>query len=90
MVVFILEKVPASVRGELSRWLLELRPGVFVGKVSALVRDELWTFLIPKLKGGSAVLIYPTNNEQGFAFRSEGNPGRTLRDFEGLFLISIQ
>ena len=39
MIVIALERVPVGLRGELSRWLLELRPGVFVGKVSALVRD---------------------------------------------------
>ena len=27
MVVMLLEKVPTSVRGELTRWLLELRAG---------------------------------------------------------------
>ncbi len=42
MIVLILERVPASLRGELTRWLLETRPGVFVGRVSAMVRDKLW------------------------------------------------
>ncbi len=42
MIVLILEKVPTSLRGELTRWLLELKAGVFVGKVSAMVRDRLW------------------------------------------------
>ncbi len=41
MVVIILEKVPAGLRGELTRWLLELKAGVFVGKVSAMVRERL-------------------------------------------------
>lgn len=42
MVVMVLESVPASVRGELTRWLVEPYPGVFVGHVTALVRDRLW------------------------------------------------
>ena len=41
MVVMLMEKVPKSVRGELTRWLIELRSGVFVGNISALVRDKL-------------------------------------------------
>ncbi len=45
MVVMLLEKVPTTVRGELTRWLLELRAGVFVGNISALVRDKLWDML---------------------------------------------
>ena len=42
MLVMILEKVPLRLRGELSRWLLEPRNGVFVGHVNAMVRDKLW------------------------------------------------
>ena len=42
MVVLVLERVPASLRGELSRWMLEARAGVFIGDVTAMVRDKLW------------------------------------------------
>ena len=38
MVVMILERVPVLLRGELTRWLLEVRAGVFVGTMSAGVR----------------------------------------------------
>ena len=33
MIVLILERVPVGLRGELTRWLLEAKAGVFVGKV---------------------------------------------------------
>ena len=49
--------VHVGLRGELSRWLLELRAGVFVGKVSALVRDLLWEEVCQKSQGGSALLL---------------------------------
>lgn len=42
MVVIVLEKVPRGLRGELTRWLVELDTGVFVGQLSATVRDLLW------------------------------------------------
>ena len=42
MIVIILENVRTNVRGELSRWLFEVKAGIFTGKVSALVRSELW------------------------------------------------
>ena len=42
MIVLIVERAPASLRGEVTRWLLETQPGVFVGHVSAMVRDKLW------------------------------------------------
>lgn len=87
MLVLILEKVPSSLRGELSRWLFEVKVGVFVGKVSALVREELWKMLTNKLKLGSAMLIYPMNNEQGFSIRTLGDTSRVVEDIEGLLLI---
>ncbi len=88
MVVIILENVTASVRGELTRWLLELRAGVFVGKVSAMVRDKLWESVCSKVgKKGGGFLLHPINTEQGYVIRSIGTTTRTIEDYDGLFLI---
>jgi CRISPR-associated protein Cas2 len=87
MVVFILENAKPSLRGELSRWLFEIKAGVFAGRVSALVRDELWELISQKLGNGSAVMIYPQRNEQGFGARMLGNPSRSLVDIEGILLV---
>lgn len=90
MVVVILESVPKSVRGELTRWLLELRAGVFAGNVSAIVRDKLWEMLCTKLKSGNAVLLHNAANEQGFLIRTHGESNYKIRDFDGLQLITIK
>ena len=90
MVVLILERVTPGLRGELTRWLLEPRANVFVGRISAMVRDKLWEKICKGLRGrSSATLIYASDNEQGFAIRQEGDPTRLVRDFEGLFLVTI-
>jgi CRISPR-associated protein Cas2 len=89
MVIFILEKVPSGLRGELSRWLLEPKAGVFVGKVSALVRDLLWEKICQESRGGSALLIHASPTEQGFDLRLWGEPRRRVEDFEGLYLIRV-
>ena len=34
MTVIVLDCAPESIRGELTRWFLELKPGVFAGKVN--------------------------------------------------------
>ncbi|OLP18277.1 type I-E CRISPR-associated endoribonuclease Cas2 [Leptolyngbya sp. 'hensonii'] len=86
MVVFVLENVSPSLRGEMSRWLFEIKAGVFTGRISALVRDELWKYISEKVGNGSAILIYSTNNEQGFSARMLGSPSRTLEDIEGILL----
>lgn len=87
MVVMVLERVPASVRGELTRWMLELHAGMFVGTLSALVRDKLWELVCTKMAGGAGLLVYSTNTEQGFAVRLWGATSKVPVEYEGLTLI---
>ena len=87
MMVLILERVPPGLRGELTRWLLEAKAGVFVGGVSALVREKLWLRACASIGGGAGMLIYPADTEQGFAIRFWGKTSHTVADFDGLFLI---
>jgi len=42
----------------LTRWLLEISPGVFVGHVPARVRDALWDRVIEMCRDGRAILVY--------------------------------
>lgn len=85
----MLEKVSTSLRGEVSRWLLEIKAGVFVGKLSALVRDELWAYITEKLGEGQALMVYSANTEQGFLARSMGDRSRMLEDIDGILLVKI-
>lgn len=87
MVVLSIEHVPASLRGELSRWLIEPRPGVFVGTVNAMVRDRLWKRLTANPRCGAAVMMHAADTEQGYAVRMLGQPTRAPVNFDGLVLI---
>ena len=89
MVVMVLERVPPSLRGELTRWMLELRAGVFVGTLTALVRDKLWELACRGMVEGAGILVYSADTEQGFAIRFWGIPDRLVEDFEGLTLIRV-
>ncbi len=89
MLVMILKRVSPALRGELSRWLLEPQAGVFVGDVSAMVRDKLWDKCIGRRKGGAVLQIWTTNNEQGFRMRADGLLGREIVERDGLQLIRI-
>lgn len=89
MVVMILESVPTSLRGELNRWLIEPHPGVFVGHLSAMVRDRLWEKCCQKVKDGGVLQLWSTNNEQRFSIRAFGTTRRELVDFDGLQLIRL-
>lgn len=87
MVVLLLESVPARMRGELSRWMIEPRVGVFVGNISAMVRDKLWEHLVKQEPTGGLMMLYSAKTEQGFAIRVSGDTTRRVVDMEGLFLI---
>ena len=87
MVVIVLERVPASLRGELTRWLLELHAGVFAGRVSAMVRDRLWERACASMGGGAGLLLHSADTEQGFAVRFSGDTSRRVVDFDGLVLV---
>lgn len=89
MVIMILERVPTGLRGELTRWFLEPKAGVFVGRVSAMVRDRLWEKACGQAKEGGCVMIHTSDNEQGFRICSWGKTARSVEDFEGLFLIRV-
>ncbi len=89
MVVIILEKVPPSLRGTLSRWMIEPHPGIFVGHLSARVRDKLWERCVAAKRTGGVIQIWSTNNEQRFAIRMDGITRREVVDWEGIALIRI-
>ena len=83
----ILKKVPASLKGELSRWLIEPETGVFLGDPSARVRDELWNMALKKCREGFVLQIWSRNTPQGYAYRSSGPNDRQMVDFEGIALV---
>jgi CRISPR-associated protein Cas2 len=89
MVLVILEKVPRGLRGELTRWMLEPKTGIFVGSVTGMVRERLWQKLCDESRDGSCVMIHSDNTEQGFSIRIVGEPSRQVVDFEGLSLIRV-
>ena len=89
MVILVLERVPVGLRGELSRWMIEPKTNVFVGKMSAMVRDKLWEAACAGCKEGAALMIHPARTEQGFAIRTWGPTSRRIMDYEGLFLVRI-
>lgn len=90
MVVIILERVPTSLRGELTRWMLEPKAGVFVGRVSAMVRDKLWELVCGRLRGGAGMMVHTAEGEQGYAVRFWGMRSRMAVDYEGLTLVAYK
>ncbi|MFJ2769733.1 type I-E CRISPR-associated endoribonuclease Cas2e [Streptomyces sp. NPDC087300] len=86
MTVIVLANCPPGLRGFLTRWLLEISPGVFLGAPSSRVRDVLWAEVRQYSGQGRALLAYQTDNEQGFAFETHDHAWHPI-DHEGLTLL---
>lgn len=87
MITVILSSPPAKLSGHLTRWLIEVSPGVYVGNPNARIRDALWEMIIGTITTGRAVMTYPTrSNEQGFEIRVHRSQWETV-DFDGMTLM---
>jgi CRISPR-associated protein Cas2 len=92
MIVLVLTAVPVGLRGDLSRWLLEIAPGVFAGRVSRRVRERLWVRVRHGILkgGGSAVLVITAHDrEQGYDILTAGVGRRIPADFDGITLMRM-
>lgn len=86
MITLVLSKVPEGLRGNLTKWLMEVAPGVFVGQVNPRIRDELWRLVCDGLEGGTALLVLQARNEQGFEVRNAGHAWTPV-DLDGLVAL---
>lgn len=86
MIVITLTDCPPGLRGDLTKWLQEINTGVYVGQVSARVRDQLWTRVIENAKNGRATMVYSAQNEQRLDFRVHNTAWEPI-DFDGLKLV---
>jgi CRISPR-associated protein Cas2 len=89
MLVIVVENVPPRLRGRLAIWLLEVRAGIYVGKVSRRVREMIWETIVLGLGEGNAVMAWSTNTESGFDFLTLGENRRIPVEMDGIKLVSF-
>lgn len=89
MLVVVTENVPPRLRGRLAVWLLEIRAGVYVGDVSAKIREMIWQQVFVLADEGNVVMAWATNTESGFEFQTFGVNRRIPVDLDGLRLVSF-
>lgn len=89
MLVIVVENVPHRLRGRLAVWLIEIRAGVYVGDLSARVREMIWAQIVDGLEEGNAIMAWSTNTESGFDFLTLGENRRLPVEFDGLKLVSF-
>ena len=86
MIVLCVTDCPPKLRGDLSKWLSEVNTGVYVGRLSARVREELWERVCDNIKNGQAAMVFSTNNEQGYVFLTHNTTWVPI-DYEGITLM---
>lgn len=89
MLVIVVENVPPRLRGRLAIWLLEVRAGVYVGKVSRRVREMIWRQVEIGIEDGNAVMVWSTNTESGYDFLILGKNRRVPKEMDGVKLVSF-
>ena len=89
MLVIVVENAPPRLRGRLAIWLLEVRAGVYVGKVSRRVREMIWGQIEKGIEDGNAVMAWSTNTESGFDFFTLGKNRRIPKEMDGIKLVSF-
>ena len=86
MVVIVLTACPAGLRGHLTQWLLEISAGVYVGHVTARVRDRLWGRVVELAGPGRALMVYQVRGEQRLSFKVHDHHWHPV-DFDGIMLM---
>lgn len=87
--VITVERVPAGLRGDLSRWMLQPQVNVFVGSLTAEVRSRLWERVVQNRAAGACLMVSAAANEQGFEIQLAGDRTRELIDLEGMALMRL-
>ena len=86
MIIVVLTDCPPKLRGDLSKWLFEINTGVYVGNVSARVREALWSRICESVSHGQATMVYPAPGEQRMEFRVHNTTWEVV-DYDGIKLM---
>ncbi len=89
MLAIVLESAPPRLCGYLTRLLLEVRAGVYVGDYNVRTRERIWKVVCESIEAGNAVLVWSSPNDQGFDFDTCGKNRRIPVDQDGFKLVSF-
>lgn len=91
MTVVVIEAVstPAACHGVIARYLPRVGVGLYVGSLTARVRDILWDVACGEATRGSLTMIIPDSSPQGFELRGHGHPKSWLSDWDGLVFLRL-
>ena len=86
MTIIVLTNCPAKLRGDITKWMIEINTGVYIGKLTARVRDQLWNRICENIKVGRATMVFPSEGEQHYDFRVHNTTWEPV-DLDGIKLM---
>ena len=87
MVIISVEHAKPKIEGYLTRHMLKIRPGIFVGRLSKTRRDCLWEHIIDEQPDIDSVMCYDIANKT-ISIQTHGNPTRKVVDVDGIQLLA--
>lgn len=87
MVIISVEHAEPKIEGYLTRHMLKIRPGIFVGRLSKTRRDCLWEHIIDEQPDIDSVMCYDMANKT-ISIQTHGNPTRKVIDVDGIQLLA--
>ncbi len=86
-VVLRVEAIPEHLRGYLERFLSEVRTGLFVGRASAKVAEQLFEVASTYAGDGDVVLVRPDDGPLGYTASARTDGGWREVDLGGVRLF---
>ncbi|MCE2854051.1 MAG: type I-E CRISPR-associated endoribonuclease Cas2e [Roseiflexaceae bacterium] len=91
MVIFLGERLSASLSGYLSQHLLEVATHTYVGAISARVRMQLCGEITRQLGVfGAMTVIYTSNTPQGYTIVTYGETKYLPVEYDGIQLMAVR
>lgn len=86
--VITVKNIPASLRGDLTKWMQEIATGVYVGSFNTKVRELLWQRVKESVGTGEATMSFSYRNEIGYSFDTIRTQREAI-DYDGIPLIRL-
>ena len=89
MVIYSLTSAPQRIRGLISRYCIEIRSGLFIGRLDKRMRLKLWAAIEEAAKPNTtAVMAWSRPSDQGYEFKSIGPNARRPIRIDGIWVVS--
>ena len=86
MTIVVLTNCPPKLRGDMTKWFIEINTGVYVGRINSRVRQELWKRICENVKNGQATMVFPAQGEQHMDVWVHNTTWRPV-DYDGIKLM---